>query len=320
VACPHLLFPTGAEAAWLLVSACAAARDCANQAVTTAALDALVGLALCLDGLRSPPVPESIRLRICSASWHALSVDEALERINLGDARLNCACFTESSAPPLEERPASLSALVLDELDNPLTPILGTGAALSGVVGAPLDAGLILGVLGLNVVVGAAQRRRVDAALGQLIDRHAAPVWVKGGTGLERREASSLHVGDVILLASGEVVPADCRLVTAEGLLVDESALTDESLNPAAKSPRFPARPAPWWQRWVGRPSSAGPDGPDGHHHPYGGRRGPRPASGGHRPWSGCAAGPPRCGGARGGGRSRGASPARRACAGSRCR
>ncbi|QEY31432.1 cation-translocating P-type ATPase [Synechococcus sp. RSCCF101] len=264
----HLLAPSGALVSWLLVPACATARECAAQGVTTAALDAVVGLTLCLDGLSAPTsagvnqatnllslVAVANGLRLARSvgdraplpasdpiAWHELSVEEALEAMDAAAERESATPLLDGNRPREDpDRPASLSSLILAELDTPLTPILGTGAVLSGLVGAPLDAGLILGVLGLNAVVGGTQRLRVEQALNQLQDRHAAPVWVRGAAGLERREAESLRVGEVILVASGEVVPADCRLLSAEGLQVDESALTGESFPVTKASEACPA-------------------------------------------------------------------------------
>ncbi len=56
--------------------------------------------------------------------------------------------------------PVGLTRAALDELANPLTPLLGAGAALSAAVGSVTDAGLVLGVVGVNALVGAAQRCR----------------------------------------------------------------------------------------------------------------------------------------------------------------
>ena len=51
------------------------------------------------------------------------------------------------------------------ELVNPLTPVLVTGAALSAVTGSLLDAGLISAVFGLNAVIGGVERYQAEAAI-----------------------------------------------------------------------------------------------------------------------------------------------------------
>ena len=252
----HVIAPAGLEPAWLLLPATAAARRCAEQGVQASLLDAVVGLALCLDGLTVPTtlgvnqatnvlalVAMANGLRLArslepaaplpaaeTVAWHALAAEQVLQRLD-----------TETDGLPDPGPPGaagrlgaaaarrSLGQLLLDELDNPLSPVLATGAVLSGVVGEVGDAGLILGVLGVNALIGAAQRQRVEASLAALQQREAAPTWVKRGGEVVRLQTDHLVVGDVVLLSVGEVVPADCRLLSATGLQVDEAVLTGES-------------------------------------------------------------------------------------------
>jgi len=261
----HVIAPAGLEVAWLVLPACAAARRCAEQGVQASLLDAVVGLALALDGLGTltsaginqatnlltlVAVGNGLRLArhlegraplpaAATTAWHALPAEEALRRLasrpegldaqQLGRRRPDAGRDGGSRSP-------GLGSLVLAELDNPLTPVLATGAALSGIVGAPADAGLILGVLGLNALVGAGQRLQVERRLELLQDRHAADVWVRRGGALERISEVQLVEGDVVVLEAGEVVPADCRLIQACGLQVDEAVLTGESF-PVDKDP-----------------------------------------------------------------------------------
>ncbi|MCP9928881.1 HAD-IC family P-type ATPase [Cyanobium sp. CH-040] len=268
----HLIAPAGVEVAWLLLPACAAARRCAEQGVQASLLDAVVGLALALEGLGTltsaginqatnllslVAIGNGLRLArrlegraplpaAATTAWHALAAEEALRRLASGPEGLDAEQLRRrrpdhgrpggSSSPDLGSPPSALGSLVLAELDNPLTPVLATGAALSGIVGAPADAGLILGVLGLNALVGAGQRLQVERRLELLQDRHTADVWVRRGGVLERISEVELLEGDVVVLEAGEVVPADCRLIQACGLQVDEAVLTGESF-PVDKDP-----------------------------------------------------------------------------------
>jgi cation-transporting ATPase I len=116
------------------------------------------------------------------------------------------------------------------ELDNPLTPALATSAAISASVGSIIDAFLISTVLLSNAAIGGVQRVRADRKLTELaqvssvrarVRRRGSPsAWVPG---------DSLVPGDVITLEAGDAVPADCRLLRADRLEVDESSLTGES-------------------------------------------------------------------------------------------
>jgi len=261
----HMIAPAGLEVAWLVLPACAAARRCAEQGVQASLLDAVVGLALALEGLGTltsaginqatnlltlVAVGNGLRLArhlegraplpaAATTAWHALPAEEALRRLASGPEGLDAEQLRRHRPDHGRDgasRSPGLGSLVLTELDNPLTPVLATGAALSGIVGAPADAGLILGVLGLNALVGAGQRLQVERRLELLQDRHTADVWVRRGGVLERISEVELLEGDVVVLEAGEVVPADCRLIQACGLQVDEAVLTGESF-PVDKDP-----------------------------------------------------------------------------------
>lgn len=256
----HLIAPASPSVAWLLLPACAAARRCSERGVQASLFDVVVGLALALDGLSSltsagvnqaanllslvamaqavqlartlkaatPPPPPAL-------PWHSLEATEVLQL--LGSSAEGLAPSPPGAARSQGRRSPGLGDLLLDELDTPLTPVLGTGAVLSGLVGAPVDGALILGVLGLNALIGARQRQGVERRLAQLLQRQAAAVWVRRQGELERGRDLDLRPGDVVVLEAGEVVPADCRLLQAHGLQVDEAVLSGEPF-PVSKDSR----------------------------------------------------------------------------------
>jgi cation-transporting P-type ATPase I len=123
-----------------------------------------------------------------------------------------------------------LSRAVLREFDNPLTPILAAGAGISLATGALADAMLVVTVMGGNAAVGGLQRFRTDRSMAVDVPPSVADRsrLCEGGEHLEV-PAGQLVVGDVILLRAGETVPADCRILEAHGVEVDEASLTGES-------------------------------------------------------------------------------------------
>jgi cation-transporting P-type ATPase I len=127
------------------------------------------------------------------------------------------------------------------ELADPLTPILATGAAASAVLGSPVDAMLVGSVVIGNAVLSAAQRLHAERLLGGLLAGHEAParlITTDPGAPLGYLDipADGLVPGELIEIRAGEVVPADARLISADGVEVDESSLTGESL-PVGKDP-----------------------------------------------------------------------------------
>jgi Ca2+-transporting ATPase len=120
---------------------------------------------------------------------------------------------------------------------NPLIYVLLIAVVLSLLVAEWLDAGFILLVLSLNALIGSLQEfsaQRSAAALHTLLTFSARVVRDRQG---QLVNTDRLVPGDIVLLESGDKVPADLRLLEAQNFSVDESLLTGESL-PRSKNPR----------------------------------------------------------------------------------
>ena len=134
-----------------------------------------------------------------------------------------------------------------NNLNDPITPILATGAVASALLGSPLDAVLVGGVLLANAALSSEQQLHAERVLRRLmavqdplarrrigaLDAHTS----------EDVAAAALRPGDLIEVHSGEVVPADARLIEAGDLEVDESILTGESLPVAKQKEPTPGAP-----------------------------------------------------------------------------
>ncbi|MCI3275201.1 cation-translocating P-type ATPase [Streptomyces cylindrosporus] len=128
-----------------------------------------------------------------------------------------------------------LARAMREELDDPLTPVLAVGSAAEAILGSAMDALLVVGALDLNALVGGIQRLRAEQALAKLLagqkqKARVAPADEDASDAPRTVDAAELRPGDVIELQADDVVPADARLLWQEGLEVDESALTGESL------------------------------------------------------------------------------------------
>src|SRR5262249_39308095 len=130
-----------------------------------------------------------------------------------------------------------------DELANPLTPLLTLGAALSAAVGSTTDAVLVSAVVAGNAFVGAIQRMQTERSLHSLEKEEPPLVRVRIAGDVHELAADSLVVGDIIELAAGDPVRADCRLLDAISLEVDESAITGESLPVVKATDATPGAP-----------------------------------------------------------------------------
>ncbi|MFE0328956.1 HAD-IC family P-type ATPase [Streptomyces sp. NPDC058960] len=185
--------------------------------------------------LCSRPVTPSV----ATVPWHLMPPARVLQRLRSSADGLSpqeaAARAKGPSGTGAAPHTTLLSAFV-EELANPLTPVLAGGAALAAAVGSRADAALVAAVTATSALVGGVQRVRTERALAELTARSAVGARVRRG-GVERLvTAEELVPGDVVVLRPEDVVPADCRLLHAEGLEVDESSLTGESL-PVAKTP-----------------------------------------------------------------------------------
>ncbi|MFY9920046.1 MAG: cation-translocating P-type ATPase, partial [Mycobacterium sp.] len=133
------------------------------------------------------------------------------------------------------------------DLADPITPILATGAVASALLGSPLDAALVGGVLLANAALSAEQQlhaervlRRLLAVQDPLARRRVGPL---DGHRHEKVPAKRLRPGDIIEVQAGEVIPADARLIEASNIEVDESTLTGESLPVPKQTELTPGAP-----------------------------------------------------------------------------
>jgi cation-transporting ATPase I len=178
-------------------------------------------------GNRTPPRPGP------RYPWHALEADESLRLVESslgGLANKERLRRRGATTARVIAAPVGLAQAALDELANPLTPVLALGAALSAAVGSMTDAALVGGVVVVNALVGATQRVHTERSLLSLEETGEVAVWTRIGGALREIPANTLVVGDVIELEAGETVRADCRLLEAVALEADESAITGESL------------------------------------------------------------------------------------------
>lgn len=128
----------------------------------------------------------------------------------------------------------------LSQFHSPLVYILVVAVVVTAGLGEWVDSAVILAVVLVNAVVGFVQESRAVHAIEALARTLSAEATVLRDGERRRLDASLLVPGDVVILAAGDRVPADLRVVDERDVHVDESALTGESM---AVSKRFDPLP-----------------------------------------------------------------------------
>jgi Ca2+-transporting ATPase len=168
--------------------------------------------------------------------WHHLPRDEVVRRLE-GDAERGLDPaestrrrdeFGPNVLPTRRGDPLWLRFLM--QFHQPLVYILLVSAAVTLALAEFVDSAVILGVVLVNAIVGFLQEEKAVQALHALSRAMTMQAMVVRPTGNRRIPSSELVPGDVVVLQSGDKVPADVRLLRVRDLRVDESALTGESL------------------------------------------------------------------------------------------
>jgi Mg2+-importing ATPase len=188
-----------------------------------------------------------------AAAFWSLPVEVLLQELGsstLGLSDAEAAARLERVGPNLP-RPAKKHGdlrLLLRQFRSPIAILLLVTALLSGFAGETTDALIIFLILSGSGLLGFWQERRAGAAIQQLLSLVRTRTCVRRD-GREREiPLEEVVPGDLVVLNAGDLVPADCRLVGAKNLDVDEAALTGESF-PVSKDPACVAPDAPLGER-----------------------------------------------------------------------
>ncbi len=129
----------------------------------------------------------------------------------------------------------TLAVKFLEQFKSFMIIVLLVAAVVSGVVGYMhgegfVDAIIILAIVILNAVIGVIQEAKAEKSL-EALEKLSAPFSkvVRGGQ-VESVPSREIVVGDVVVIETGDLVPADIRLTEAVNLKISEASLTGESV------------------------------------------------------------------------------------------
>src|SRR5215471_9329124 len=173
---------------------------------------------------------------LTSSVWHTLPAEEVIARLRTdpaegldgGEVSSRLARFGPNRLPEGKQRGPLMRFLA--QFNNVLVYVLLAAGFVKLMVGLWLDAAVILGVVVVNASLGFLQEGKAEKAMDSIRNMLSAEARTIRSRETRLIPAEDLVPGDVVLLESGDRIPADLRLVDVKNLRTEEAALTGESV------------------------------------------------------------------------------------------
>ncbi|MGZ8239619.1 MAG: cation-transporting P-type ATPase [Methylobacter sp.] len=170
-----------------------------------------------------------------TVNWHSFNVDNTIEQLqtdrNNGlssqEVENRLKQFGSNRLPRARGRSAWVRFLL--QFHNVLIYVMLVAAGITGMLGDWVDTGVLLAAVFINAVIGFVQEGKAEQALDAIRSMLSLHSCVIRNGKRSEIEAEKLVPGDLVVLISGDKVPADLRLLTSKGLRVNEAILTGES-------------------------------------------------------------------------------------------
>lgn len=167
--------------------------------------------------------------------WHLMEANTVLDALNTSKSGLS----NELAAENLSKYGANLLSeaetrsdwsILIEQFNSLPVALLGVAAGVSVFTGGLVDALVILGVIGINAAIGYTTESQSERIINSLASHEQTSTWaIREGKPIEI-PIEEVVIGDLLVLKVGNYVAADGRLIEAENVSVDESALTGESI------------------------------------------------------------------------------------------
>jgi len=176
--------------------------------------------------------------------WYKMSVERTLQEVGsstegglaAGEAQQRLARYGPNELQ--EKAGRSRLEIIWEQFANILTVLLILAAVVSMILGDWIEAVAILVIVILNGILGYTQEYRAEQSMAALKKMSVPSVRVRRDGRLQEISARELVPGDVVVLETGNIVPADGRVTSSVNLRVEEAALTGES-EPVDKDPNL---------------------------------------------------------------------------------
>ncbi len=169
-------------------------------------------------------------------AWYQLAADEVCRRLETDAARGLAVEEAKRRAAQhgpnelVERAGRSPGRILWEQVSGVMTMILVVAAVISIFLQEPIDAAVIMAIVVLNAVLGFYQEFKAERSMAALKRLSVPSVRVRRDGQVQEISAKELVPGDIVLLETGNIVPADGRIVQGVNLRIQESALTGESV------------------------------------------------------------------------------------------
>jgi Mg2+-importing ATPase len=161
-------------------------------------------------------------------------LDTSENGLTAGEAEKRLEMYGYNELARRKKRTAAAEFLL--HLRSPLIIILLVAGLVSGFLGETINAVIIFSIVLLSVVLDFYQESKAERAAEMLKEQVSTKAAVIRDNLQRDVKLSEIVPGDIVLLSSGDIVPADARIIVGKDLFVSQSALTGESF-PVEKTP-----------------------------------------------------------------------------------
>ncbi len=173
-------------------------------------------------------------------NYHTQSIENTIKDFNSSKEGLSSSqaikLLATNGANALEEgKKKTLLHKVLAQFKDVMIIVLVVAALISGILGELTDSIIIMAIVILNAIMGIVQENKAEKALDALKSLSKPYSKVLRDNNIIEIKSEEIVIGDIVILETGDYIPADLRLISSASLQIQESSLTGESV-PVTKS------------------------------------------------------------------------------------